>query len=76
MTWVLPFLSNSWIRIMVWLYIVLNRTPNIDRSWGGQYPNYDAYYRYPKKVPLILGNPQYTIVVSILFAIIPNMFPI
>ena len=35
---VLPPLSNSWIRIILWLYIALNRTPNIDCYWGGQYP--------------------------------------
>ena len=28
-------LSNSWIIIMIWLYIALNRTPNIDGYWGG-----------------------------------------
>ena len=28
--WVLPALSNSWITIIIWLYIALNRTPNID----------------------------------------------
>ena len=40
--WVLPPLSNSWIIITIWLYISLNRTPNIDCYWGGgrQYPSY------------------------------------
>ena len=28
--WVLPPLSNSWIITVLWLYIALNRTPNID----------------------------------------------
>ena len=28
--WVLPPLRNSWIILMIWLYIALNRTPNID----------------------------------------------
>ena len=28
--WVLPPFSNSWIIIIVWLYIALNRTLNID----------------------------------------------
>ena len=28
-------LSNSWIIIMIWLYIGLKRTPNIDCYWGG-----------------------------------------
>ena len=27
-------LSNSWIIIIMWLYIALNRTPNIDCYWG------------------------------------------
>ena len=29
-TSVLPPLSNSWIRIIRWLYIAVDRTPNID----------------------------------------------
>ena len=33
-------LSNSWRTIIIWLYIALNRTPNIDCYWGGQYPRY------------------------------------
>ena len=34
--WVLPPpLSNSWIINIIWLYIPLNRTPNIDCYWGG-----------------------------------------
>ena len=36
--WVLPPLSNSWIIIILWLYIALDRTPNIDCYWGVQYP--------------------------------------
>ena len=32
-------LSNSWIIIIVWLYIALNRTPNIDCYWVGAVPN-------------------------------------
>ena len=28
--WVLPPLSNSWVMIIVWVYIALSRTPNID----------------------------------------------
>ena len=42
MFWVLPPLSNSWIRIIIWLYIALNRTPNVDCYCGGQYPIYVA----------------------------------
>ena len=38
--WVLPPLSNSWIIIIIWLYIALNRTPNIDCYWRGQYPRH------------------------------------
>ena len=33
--WVLPPVSNSWIISIIWLYIALNRTPNIDCYWGG-----------------------------------------
>ena len=36
--WVLPPLSNSWLLIIVWLYIALNRTPNIDCYWVGAVP--------------------------------------
>ena len=36
---VLPPLSNSWIRIIIWLYIALNRTPNIYCYWVGAVPN-------------------------------------
>ena len=35
---VLPRLSNSWIIIIIWLYIALNRTPNIDCYWVGAVP--------------------------------------
>ena len=37
--WILPRLSNSWIILIVWLYIALNRTPNIDCYWVGTVPN-------------------------------------
>ena len=33
--WVLPPLSSSWIIIIIWFYIALNRTPNIDCYWVG-----------------------------------------
>ena len=33
--WVLPPLSNSWIIVIIWLYVALNRTPNVDCYWGG-----------------------------------------
>ena len=36
--WVLPPLSNSWIINIIWLYIALNRTPNIDCYWVGAVP--------------------------------------
>ena len=32
-------LGNSWIIIRTWLYIALNRTPNIDCFWVGAVPN-------------------------------------
>ena len=32
-------LSNSWILIILWLYIALNRTPNIDCYWEVAVPN-------------------------------------
>ena len=35
LAWVLPPPSNSWIIIIIWLYIALNRTPNIDCYWVG-----------------------------------------
>ena len=31
--WVLPPLSNNWIIVLIWLYMALNRTPNIDCYW-------------------------------------------
>ena len=37
-TWVLPPLSNSWIIIVIWLYIALNRALNIDCYWVGAVP--------------------------------------
>ena len=43
--WVLPPLSNSWIIILIWLYIALNRTPNIDCYWVGAVPNCIAIMR-------------------------------
>ena len=43
--WVLPPLSNSWIMIIIWLYIALNRTPNIDCYWGAV-PNLNPYDRF------------------------------
>ena len=36
--WVLSPLSNSWIMIIIWLYIALNRTTNIDCYWVGAVP--------------------------------------
>ena len=36
--WVLPPLSNSWIIRIIWLYIALTRTPNIDCYWVGAVP--------------------------------------
>ena len=36
--WILPPLSNSWIITIIWLYIALNRTPNIDCYWVGAVP--------------------------------------
>ena len=32
-------LSNSWIMIIIWFYIALNRTPNIDCYWVGAVRN-------------------------------------
>ena len=37
--WVLPCLINSWIIIMIGLYIALNMTPNVDCYWEGAVPN-------------------------------------
>ena len=36
--WVLPPLSNSWIIVIIWLYIGLTRTPNIICYWVGAVP--------------------------------------
>ena len=36
--WVLPPLTNSWIRFIKRLNIALNRTPNMDCCRAGQYP--------------------------------------
>ena len=36
--WVLPRLRHSWIIVIIWLYIALNRTPNIDCYWEGAVP--------------------------------------
>ena len=36
--WVLPSLSNSWIIFIIWLYIALNRTPNMDCYRVGAVP--------------------------------------
>ena len=33
-----PPLSNSWAILIMWLYIALNRTPNIDCYWVGAVP--------------------------------------
>ena len=42
--WVLPPLSNSWIISIIWLYIALNRTPNIDCYWVGAVPNINGIW--------------------------------
>ena len=31
-------LTNSWIIFILWSYIALNRTPNVDCYWGGAVP--------------------------------------
>ena len=36
--WVLPPLSNSWMITIIWLYIALNKAPNIDCYWVGAVP--------------------------------------
>ena len=35
----MPPVTNSWITSIIWLYIALNRTPNIDCYWVGAVPN-------------------------------------
>ena len=54
--WVLPPLSNSWITIIIWLHIALNRTPNIDCYWVGAVP----------KVSCLVRNmtPSYTLLLG------------
>ena len=34
-----PLLSNSWIIGVIWLYVALHSTPNIDCYWVGAVPN-------------------------------------
>ena len=36
--WIQPPLSNSWMMNIIWLYIELNKTPNIDYRWVGAVP--------------------------------------
>ena len=36
--WVLPLPSKSWIILIIWLYIALNRAPNKDCYWVGAVP--------------------------------------
>ena len=36
--WILPPPIDSWIMIIIWLYIAFNRTPNIDCYWVGAVP--------------------------------------
>ena len=53
--WILPPLSNSWIINMIWLYIVLNRTPNVDCYWVGAVPKlYNSYTRNPGTMILVI----------------------
>ena len=37
--WILPPLSDSWIIVIIQLYIAVNRSPNIDCYWVGAVPN-------------------------------------
>ena len=41
--WILPPLSNSWIIITIWLYIALNKTPNLDCYWVGAVPKFQGF---------------------------------
>ena len=36
--WVLPPLTNSWIILILWSYIALNRTPSVNCYWEGAVP--------------------------------------
>ena len=36
-------LGNSWIISIMWLYIALNRTPNIDCYWVGAVPKFEVF---------------------------------
>ena len=38
LAWVLPSLTNTWIIVIVGLYMALQRTPNIDCYWVGAVP--------------------------------------
>ena len=37
-----PPLSNSWLILIIWLYIALNRTPDIDCYWVEAVPKFQA----------------------------------
>ena len=41
--WILPPLSNSWMIFSIWLYIALNRTPNMDCYWMGAVPKVEGF---------------------------------
>ena len=45
--WVLSPLSNSWIISIIWLYIALTMTLNIDCYWGGSTQGIEASRLYP-----------------------------
>ena len=54
--WVLPPLSNSWIITIIWLYMALNRTPNIDCYWVETVPK--SYHNLVLGVPSIGYHPS------------------
>ena len=53
--WVLPPLRNSWITIIIWLYIALHRTPNVDSYWEGAVPKVDFLSKRDSEMKLSNG---------------------
>ena len=53
--WVLPPLSNSWIISIIWVFIALKRTPNIDCYWVGAVPKGYQPCTCPNSDALVLG---------------------
>ena len=53
--WILPPLSNRWILLLKWLYIAINRTPNINcyNITLISYSSFHFIFHYPNITPNI-----------------------